>query len=93
MSRNLIPVFFTVDERYAPYLSTALISLIEHTSDKYKYDVNVIYHDITRRSLRKLEKLGEGHDNVNLIFTEYSYKTRQPKRLFVRCSKRLSAFV
>ena len=70
MSRNLIPVFFTADERYAPYLSTALISLLEHTTKKYKYDINIIYHDITRRSLRKLEKLGEGYDNVNLIFTE-----------------------
>lgn len=70
MSRNVIPVFFTADERYAPYLSTALISLIEHTSENNTYDVNVIYHDISRKSLRRLEKLGEGHDNVNLIFTE-----------------------
>ncbi len=70
MSRNVIPVFFTADERYAPYLSTALISLIEHTSEKNTYDINVIYHDISRKSLRRLEKLGEGHNNINMIFTE-----------------------
>ncbi len=70
MSKNLVPVFFTVDERYAPYLSTALASLIEHTSDKYTYDVNVIYHDVTKKSMQRLKKVGEGHSNVNLIFTE-----------------------
>ena len=71
MSRNMIvPVFFTADERYAPYLSTALISLIEHTGKKYTYEINVIYHDMSRRTIRKLEKLKNGHDNVRLIFTE-----------------------
>jgi len=70
MSRNLVPVFFTADERYAPYLSTALMSLIEHVSDKYVYDINVIYHDMSEASMQKLQKLNAGRANVNLIFTE-----------------------
>lgn len=71
MKKVTVPVFFTVDETYAPYLSTALASLIDNTSEKYDYDVNVIYHNLTRRSMRKLEKLNKGkEDHVNLIFTE-----------------------
>ncbi|MBR0134432.1 glycosyltransferase family 8 protein [Candidatus Saccharibacteria bacterium] len=70
MSRNVIPVFFTVDERYAPYLSTALISLLEHTTKKHQYEINIIHHHISHRTLRKLERLGSGYDNVKLIFTE-----------------------
>ncbi|MDO4220209.1 MAG: glycosyltransferase family 8 protein [Candidatus Saccharibacteria bacterium] len=71
MKKVTVPVFFTVDETYAPYLSTALASLIDNTSEKYDYDVNVIYHNLTRRSMRKLEKLNKGKESyVNLIFTE-----------------------
>jgi lipopolysaccharide biosynthesis glycosyltransferase len=71
MKKVTVPVFFTVDETYAPYLSTALASLIDNTSEKYDYDVNVIYHNLTRRSMRKLEKLNKGkEDHINLIFTE-----------------------
>ena len=70
MKKKIIPVFFSVDENYAPYLSTALASLIEHTSDKYKYNLHVVYHDLSRRSQRKITKLGEGHDNVQIIMTE-----------------------
>ena len=71
MKKVIVPVFFTVDETYAPYLSTALASLIDNTSEKYNYDVNVIFHNLTRRSMRKLEKLNKGkEDYVNLIFTE-----------------------
>lgn len=71
MKKVTVPVFFTVDETYAPYLSTALASLIDNTSEKYKYDVNVIYHNLSRRSMRKLEKLNKGkEDYINLIFTE-----------------------
>ncbi len=71
MKKITIPVFFTVDETYAPFLSTALASLIDNTSDKYNYDVNIIYHHLTRRSMRRLEKLNKGkEENVNMIFTE-----------------------
>ena len=69
-NKTVVPVFFTADERYAPYLSTALVSLIEHTSKKNAYEINVIYHDMSGKSLRKLKRLAAGHDNVKLIFTE-----------------------
>ena len=70
MRKTIIPVFFSVDERYAPYLSTAIASLIEYTSKDKFYEINVVYHDISRRSLKKLEKLSEGHNNVEIITTE-----------------------
>ena len=70
MKKTIVPVFFSVDENYAPYLSTALASLIEHTSEKYQYNLHVVHHDLTRRSLRKLQKLNAGYENVNIIMTE-----------------------
>ena len=38
-----IPIFFSVDNNYAPYLSTALTSLAENTYSKYNYKVIVLY--------------------------------------------------
>ena len=70
MKRLLVPVFFTADENYAPYLSTALASLVDHVSKKNDYDVNVIYHNMKRSTMRKLEKIGKDVDNVNIILTE-----------------------
>ena len=71
MKKKIVPVFFSVDENYAPYLSTALASLIDHTSEKYQYNLHVVYHNLTRRSLRKLQKLNVGHEeNVNIIAIE-----------------------
>ena len=70
MKRLLVPVFFTADENYEPYLSTALASLVDHVSKKNDYDVNVIYHNMKRSTMRKLEKIGKDVDNVNIILTE-----------------------
>ena len=70
MKKTIVPVFFSVDENYAPYLSTALASLIDHTSSKYQYKLHVVYHNLTRRSLRKLQKLSAGHSNVDIITIE-----------------------
>lgn len=70
MKKKIIPVFFTVDERYAPYLSTALMSLVEHTSEEYQYDINIIYHELTRGSQKKLAKIADGYSQINMIFTE-----------------------
>lgn len=70
MKKKIVPVFFSVDENYAPYLSTALASLIEHTSENYQYNLHVVHHNLTRRSLRKIQKLALGRENVNIIMTE-----------------------
>ena len=70
MKKKIVPVFFSVDENYAPYLSTALASLIEHTSEGYQYNLHVVHHNLTRRSLRKIQKLDVDHENVNIIMTE-----------------------
>ncbi len=71
MKKTVVPVFFTVDEAYAPYLSTALMSLIDHANAENEYEINIICHHLSRRSKRRLEKLNKGkEDFVHLIFTE-----------------------
>ncbi|MCD8125810.1 MAG: glycosyltransferase family 8 protein [Lachnospiraceae bacterium] len=54
MKRKEIPVFFTVDESYAPYLDCALRSLMENASGSYRYQIMVLHEDLSEESKRKL---------------------------------------
>ncbi len=74
--QTVIPVFFSVDEKYAPYLSTAIASLIEHSSKKYQYEINIVYHNLTLYSRRKLERLGDGKKNIKIITTKMKNNLR-----------------
>ena len=74
--QKVIPVFFTVDEKYAPYLSTAIMSLIEHTSKKYNYEINIVYSNLTLYSRNKLERLADGKKNIKIISTKMKNNLR-----------------
>ena len=67
MKKTIVPVFFTVDENYAPYLSTAIISLTEHTSDDYKYEINVVHQNLTPYSKAVISRLAKDKKNVKII--------------------------
>lgn len=68
--KNTIPIFFSIDEAYAPYLSTALMSLFEHTSKEKQYDIIIVYHKLTRTSQDKLKRIANDYPQVNMIFIE-----------------------
>lgn len=61
-----IPVFFSIDDSYAPYLSVALISAQKNASISNNYRAIVLYKDLSeenKQSLKKLEK-----DNFKIDF-------------------------
>lgn len=49
-SKN-VNVFFASDERYLPYLSVALVSLSEHASDEYIYNIKILSEGFSDESL------------------------------------------
>lgn len=63
---NKIPVFFTADEPYAPYLATAINSLVKNASDTREYSVTVLHEDITPESMKKILALAK--ENVGITF-------------------------
>ena len=53
-TKPIIPIFFAVDDNYAPYLAVALRSLIDNASPDYQYNVHIL-----------IDKLGEANrDNL-----------------------------
>ena len=63
-----IPIFFTIDAPYAPYLSVAIASLVDNASKEYNYNIHVVYESITDSAMKKLKTLER--DNVKIIFNK-----------------------
>lgn len=59
MKKNCIPVFFTIDDAYAPFLATSLVSLIENASREYKYKLIVLYQKLSGENQGKIKRLEE----------------------------------
>lgn len=66
--KKTIPIFFTIDASYAPYLSVAIASLIDNASKEYNYHIHVVYESITNDAIEKLKTLEK--ENAKIIFTE-----------------------
>jgi lipopolysaccharide biosynthesis glycosyltransferase len=71
-STNTIPVFFACDEEFAGYLATALLSVFNHASPNYVYDIVILQDGMTSRTKRLLEQLSKGLDNCSIRFVSVS---------------------
>ncbi len=54
-----IPVFFSVDDNYVPWLSVAIKSLIHNASRQYNYDIVILHEGLERSSVERLCALAE----------------------------------
>ncbi len=66
--KTIIPIFFTIDKSYAPFLSVAIASLIDNASKDYNYNIHVVYESITEEAISKLKRLET--DYAKIIFTK-----------------------
>ncbi|MBR3640193.1 MAG: glycosyltransferase family 8 protein, partial [Clostridia bacterium] len=64
--KDVIPVFFACNDRYVPYLDTAIISLVSHVSDDNEYRIKVMKTDISEENQRALKK--HAKTNVSIEF-------------------------
>ncbi|MBO4356186.1 MAG: 1-acyl-sn-glycerol-3-phosphate acyltransferase [Clostridia bacterium] len=56
--KNIIPVFFAVDDNYIDYLKVALASIIDNANDKsYSYNFYVLHNGLSKESRKKLSEL------------------------------------
>ncbi|MBQ4030314.1 MAG: glycosyltransferase family 8 protein [Bacilli bacterium] len=71
MNKQLIPVFFSCDDAYAPYLAVAIKSLTENgNTDEHEYEINVLNTDISEDNKKKI--LGLAKDGYKIIFRNVS---------------------
>ena len=57
MKKPVIPIFYTANDKYAPYLSVSIISLLKNASPDYAYEIFVVYDKMSLKSSTRLKTL------------------------------------
>lgn len=63
-----IPIFFTIDNKYAPYVSVAIASIIENASKEYNYKIIIIYQELTNENIKKITKLQNDNFKIEFVY-------------------------
>lgn len=78
-----IPVFFAVDNRYIPFLSVALRSLIDNTSKENIYAIKILYTNVTEENKIKIKKYET--ENISIEFVDLNKQLEEIKeKLYTR---------
>lgn len=72
--KKMIPIFFAVDDNYVPYLCVALRSLIDNSSKKYIYHVNVLIENLSDENKSLLQ--GMEVENVKIEFVNVAERLK-----------------
>ena len=75
--KNKVPVFFTVDDNYVPYLSITLKSLVDHSKKTNKYDIYIIFDALSQQSKRIIRNVIGKRENFTLHFSNISLRISQ----------------
>lgn len=83
MDKEIIPIFFAVDDGYIPFLAVSLQSLVENSSKNNKYVIKVLYTNISEENRNKIMKYER--ENVNIEFVDLNYYIEKVKdKLYTR---------
>lgn len=63
-----IPIFFAINNKYAPFASCSIQSIIENSSKEYQYKLFIIHQELTQENIAKLSSLA--NENVTIEFRE-----------------------
>ncbi|MGM9811140.1 MAG: glycosyltransferase family 8 protein [Paludibacteraceae bacterium] len=74
MASQEIPVFFTIDEKYAPYLAVALQSLTANLSRDSACHIFVLHEDLSERTQRYLQRFEQPNVRLTCIPMQECYR-------------------
>lgn len=77
-----IPIIFSSDNNYCPYLGTAIKSIIDNSSKENNYDVIVLYQDISKENQKKILSLAKEHKNFSTRFISIKQFIKNKKNLY-----------
>ncbi len=65
--KTTVPVFFSVDDRYAPCLAAAIRSLTDNASADYNYHVHILIDSLSERNMKMLSSLSTGNTAIEFV--------------------------
>lgn len=69
--KQIIPVFFAIDDKYVPFFAATLQSLVDNSTEKYCYVVKILYTDISEDNKEKLMKYER--ENISIEFVDVNF--------------------
>ena len=72
--QNIIPIFYSTDDNYAPWLAASLKSLVDNTSKQNKYIVHILNRGLKKESIDNLSSLVS--NNIKIKFVDVSEKIK-----------------
>lgn len=67
MNNEVIPIFFSVDDNYVPYLAVALNSIIANASAVNKYKIIVLHQGISEENKNKIKSLSKDGFEIEFV--------------------------
>ncbi len=74
---SAVPVFYSVNEKYAPYLAVSIKSLAENCSAKEHYRIIVMCDDVKNITKIQLTNVLDGYENIDIQFVDVWNKLTQ----------------
>lgn len=65
--KELIPIFFSADDNYIPYLAVALKSIISNASKKYNYKAIVLHQGVSKSNINKVKALASEEFSIEFV--------------------------
>ena len=82
-NKQVIPIFFAVDDGYIPFLAVSIQSLVDHASDENQYVIKVLYTNISEENQRNISKYER--ENISIEFVDLNYYIEKIKdKLYTR---------
>lgn len=86
MKKQEIPIFFTIDDSYAPYMATALHSLIVNASKDYLYSIYIIHEKLSKENQKKIKAQEQEGFEIHFVTMEHGLENIQNRsENFLRC--------
>ena len=82
-NKAVIPIFFTVDDNYTPYLAVVLSSIIDNCSKDYHYVIKILYTNISETNKKKIAKYESTDFNIEFVDLNY-YTDKIKDKLYTR---------
>ena len=71
---NEIPVFFTIDDGYAPFLAAALYSAVQNCNKNRNYRAIVLHQGLSGENTERLKKLESDNFKIEITSMENDFK-------------------
>lgn len=85
MKENIIPIFFSIDDNYAPFLKIALNSIVEHSSKENTYRIYVLYSKLNKSNKKDIDLVIKDHSNFETYYIDMTeHITEISNALFTR---------